>query len=63
MISGNSFLYMNRVSHILFIFQDFIELENILNDENNKNQKKKNDNLGLEILELIESDTSCEKPK
>jgi hypothetical protein len=36
-------------------------LENILNDENAKNEKNKNDYLGLEILELNESETSCEK--
>lgn len=62
MISGTSFLYMNRVINFNNI-QDFIQLENILNDESLKLEKAKKDNMGLEILELNESETSCERTK
>lgn len=62
MISATSFLYMNRVN-IFYNNQDFIQLENILNDENMKLEKAKKDKIGLEIFELNESETSCERTK
>ena len=62
MISGTSFLLMNRVNYINNL-QDFIKLENLLNDENMKFEKTKKDNICLEIIELNESETSCERTK
>lgn len=63
MISATSFLYMNRVIIISYKFQDFVELENLLNGEYPKFEKVRKENLGLEVLELNESETSCEKAK